>query len=75
MIGTATMKRIAVNVIGGMLPRPSLVIGMDSPHISANSNMAPKLFVESDAAEPSGAGMPTISELWDIFDSFCLACA
>ncbi|MBB4581609.1 hypothetical protein GGE45_003957 [Rhizobium aethiopicum] len=75
MSGTATMKRSAVNIIGGMLPRPSLVIGIDSPHIRAKNNMAPKLLLESELGESTGAGMPTISEVWDILDSICLACA
>jgi hypothetical protein len=40
------MKRRAVKVIGGIVPSPNLVIGMDSPHMRARSSMASRLLPE-----------------------------
>ena len=64
MSGTATMKRSAVSVMGGMLPRPSFVIGIDSLHISASSSMAPRLFIDRGPIEVSDCGA-TVTEFWD----------
>ncbi len=55
--GTATMKRKAVNVIGGMVPRPSLVMGMESPHMTASRSIAPKFLAVSGDGESKGIAM------------------
>jgi hypothetical protein len=51
------MKRSAVKVMGGTLPSPSLVIGIESPHISANRSMAAKFFIDREPIEVSGCGV------------------
>lgn len=39
--GTATAKRNAVNVRGGMVSRPSFVTGIESPNMTASNSIAP----------------------------------
>lgn len=68
--GTATEKRRAVKVMGGMFPRPSFVMGIERPQISASKTIAAKLFVERKPDGANGCDKAAVSVCsCDIFEA------
>ena len=64
--GTAKAKRKAVRVKGGKSCRPSLVTGIDKPHIKANNSIAPKWRVLWPPHGPSFVWDVVVTDLGDI---------
>jgi len=63
--GTATRKRMAVSVRGGIASSPSFVIGIDRPHMIASSSIAPRLRAEmARAGTAAGARTAASAAFW-----------
>lgn len=44
---------MAVSVKGGIVSRPTFVIGIEGPHMRASNRIAPRLLAEKDRAGPA----------------------